>query len=194
MGRAVFVLVYVVVMDLSCCEFPSDLKWMGVLSGSLDAISLRDISFDNGNTEEVHSEFIRRLANVCSPSLALIDIRGTKSSLESLCVFVSCMGSGRRKPLRIMLGKPAVLREKANLFSLLSRIPQAVEVGMTPKEDSESVAWIKGKKPDFQDVAEKVKRGEEVTENVRKDIDDSPDKSLVPSVSTMAKPKKPWEK
>ncbi len=53
--------------------------------------------------------------------------------------------------------------------------------------------WLSGRRMAFGEIVEVVKRNEKPSD-VRNDINDSADRSIVPSQATRAAPPKPWQK
>lgn len=136
-------------------------------------------SFEDATREEAFYQKLGFGLKKCQ-ALKICDVRGCK---QGAVMFV-CTLCQNIKSLERVIVEISYLDDE-----LLKKIPKHVEIGF---DDGKSVIWKKGQKLDFATVAAIVQKGGEV-EGVRKDIDDSPDKTQQITPSSKVKPLKPWE-
>jgi hypothetical protein len=121
-----------------------------------------------------------------SSSVQVLDLRDISPlpSLEALSRLVARMS--HRKGFKLLLN---AVKDAAGQKTLLARAAPTMWI------EFEEGKALKGTKPEFGVIAALVKEGKtDQVGGIRTDIDNSPDKDVVPSKSVRERLKKPWEK
>lgn len=135
--------------------------------------------------EETQDKFYKKISYpVTNCPLMILDLRRSKMSSDAQRTFFSTVCQ--------IKSLERIIVDKTLSKELLKKMPSKVLVGSSVGGE-DKIVWENGRKMDFATVAAMVQKGEAI-EDIRKDIDDSPDKSATPSLCVLKKPLKPWEK
>ncbi len=175
---------------MSCCVLPETAEDAAWLHLALRAPGLKRVSFRGSvfshDTVEAHSAFVRRLGSCgLATSVEWLDVRGLRPDDDALVSLVASLA--HHKKIAVAVG----LVSKTVGMRLLERAGSNVALGLGGDDD---MAMVRGRRADFAAVAELVKQGKEKSIAGIREVDDKADKTLVASVSSAERRKKPWEK